>query len=107
MRVCIENSTGLLISSQSGDGAIFGTLVANAVRAGYAKGDVTESVVTEDAAKTLMDAASEAVKTYADHRREAYGSIVDQIDMQYWDAVNGTTVWNDHVAAIKAAHPKD
>ena len=39
-------------------------------------------------------------------RQEAYGSIGDQLDMQYWDGVNGTTVWADHVAAVKAAHPK-
>jgi hypothetical protein len=26
--------------------------------------------------------------------------------MQYWDAVNGTTTWKDHVAAVKAKYPK-
>jgi len=26
--------------------------------------------------------------------------------MQYWDSVNGTTTWADHIAAVKAAHPK-
>ena len=36
----------------------------------------------------------------------AYGPIQDQLDMIYWDQVNTTTVWRDHVAAVKAAHPK-
>ena len=35
-----------------------------------------------------------------------YTSISDQLDMQYWDAVNGTTTWKDYVASVKAAHPK-
>jgi hypothetical protein len=26
--------------------------------------------------------------------------------MQYHDAVDDTTTWKDHVAAVKAAHPK-
>ena len=46
------------------------------------------------------------VPTYAEQRREAYGSIGDQLDMQYHDAVDGTATWKDHVAAVKAAHPK-
>ena len=43
---------------------------------------------------------------YARARADAYASTGDQLDMQYWDNVNGTTTWKDHVASIKAAHPK-
>jgi hypothetical protein len=43
---------------------------------------------------------------YAEFRREAYGSIGDQLDMQYHDFVNGTTVWQNHIAAVKAKYPK-
>jgi len=39
-------------------------------------------------------------------RRTAYPSIQEQLDMQYWDSVNGTTTWADAIAAVKAAHPK-
>ena len=35
-------------------------------------------------------------------RKVEYGSIEDQMDMMYWDQVNGTTTWRDHVAAVKA-----
>ena len=38
-------------------------------------------------------------------RRSAYGELGDQLDMQYWDNVNGTTTWKDHVAAVKTANP--
>lgn len=43
---------------------------------------------------------------YARTRTEAYPSIEDQLDMQYWDSVNGTTTWADAIAAVKASHPK-
>ena len=43
---------------------------------------------------------------YIQARQEAYGSIADQLDMQYWDAVNGTTTWKDHVATVKSNNPK-
>jgi len=40
------------------------------------------------------------------HRSNAYPSLQEQADMQYWDAVNGTTTWVDAILAIKTAHPK-
>ena len=35
-------------------------------------------------------------------RVNAYGDIGAQMDMQYKDAVNGTTTWKDHIANVKA-----
>ena len=43
---------------------------------------------------------------YKSARQEAYGSIADQLDMQYWDNVNGTTTWKDHIAKVKSDNPK-
>ena len=43
---------------------------------------------------------------YKQARQEAYGSIADQLDMQYWDAVNDTTTWKDHIAKVKSDNPK-
>ena len=43
---------------------------------------------------------------YIQARQEAYKSIPDQLDMQYWDAVNGTTTWKDHIAQVKSDNPK-
>ena len=45
-------------------------------------------------------------KAYARARAEAYASIAEQLDMQYWDSVNGSRTWLDHVEAVKEAHPK-
>ena len=43
---------------------------------------------------------------YISARQAAYGSLADQMDMQYWDAVNSTTTWQDHVAKVKSDNPK-
>ena len=45
-------------------------------------------------------------KAYARARAEAYAPIAEQLDMQYWDSVNGSRTWLDHVEAVKEAHPK-
>lgn len=39
-------------------------------------------------------------------RKNAYPSIGQQLDMIYWDGVNGTSVWRDTIAAVKAQNPK-
>lgn len=45
-------------------------------------------------------------KKYQHLRAAAYPSLTEQLDMQYWDSINGTTVWADTIAAIKAKYPK-
>ena len=39
-------------------------------------------------------------------RRNAYGSMTEQLDMQYKDQINGTTTWKDFVANVKATTTK-
>lgn len=39
-------------------------------------------------------------------RKNEYPSIEDQLDMQYWDSVNGTTTWKDAIAKVKTDNPK-
>ena len=65
-----------------------------------------------DAARTTLNTEAAAI-LYQSQRTGAagttdtiYASIGDQLDMQYKDAVNGTTTWKDHVAAVKAKYPK-
>ena len=79
--------------------------------------DADGSSVTLDnakvaAARTALDTAAAAIaykskRTGADGTTDTiYASYGDQLDMQYKDAVNGTTTWKDHVAAVKAKYPK-
>lgn len=43
---------------------------------------------------------------YKHDRQQAYASLAEQLDMQYWDRVNGTDTWKQHIDAVKTAHPK-
>ena len=52
--------------------------------------------------KTAYDNA----KYQRDRAEKGYASVADQLDMQYWDAKNGTTTWADHVAKVKSDYPK-
>jgi len=47
-----------------------------------------------------------AIEDVRNARYLEYPSIQEQLDMQYWDSVNGTTTWADAIAAVKDAHPK-
>tara|TARA_R100000329_G_C7617627_1_gene219410 strand:+ start:2051 stop:2407 length:357 start_codon:yes stop_codon:yes gene_type:complete len=39
-------------------------------------------------------------------RAYCYPSIQEQFDMQYWDAINGTTKWKDAITKVKSDNPK-
>lgn len=39
-------------------------------------------------------------------RVAAYPSQDEQLDMQYWDALNGTSTWVDAITSIKVKYPK-
>jgi len=64
---------------------------------------IDESLVQAEVARLQAEHDSQA---YARARAEAYAPIADQLDMQYWDSVNGSRTWLDHVEAVKEAHPK-
>ena len=56
-----------------------------------------------------LNAAYTAWKTaeeYKHKREEAYPDWKTQMDMQYWDSVNGTTTWRDAIAKVKSDNPK-
>jgi len=65
--------------------------------------DASGDIVTVDlsAAQTLADS-----KAYVEQRVLKYPSIQEQLDMQYWDSVNGTTTWKDAIATVKTENPK-
>ena len=65
-----------------------------------------------DAAKAAIDAEAAAILYQKQRTGEAgttdtiYLPLAEQLDMQYWDLVNGTTTWKDHVKAVKDKYPK-
>ncbi len=56
--------------------------------------------------KIVIDESELDSDTHSEARLQAYPAIAEQLDMQYHDAVNGTTIWKDTIAAVKNAHPK-
>ena len=61
-----------------------------------------------DAQLNAVDSAADLAERQAAvraTRKQAYGDIGAQLDMQYHDNVDGTTTWKDHVAAVKTANP--
>ena len=58
--------------------------------------------------QSLIDAARVDLNklTYRSDRARAYPTIGEQLDMQYWDSVNGTSTWKDAIAKIKSDNPK-
>jgi hypothetical protein len=44
--------------------------------------------------------------TYKYQRASAYPSIQEQLDLLYWDKINGTDNWEQAIAAVKAEYPK-
>ena len=65
-----------------------------------------------DAARVTLDAEAAATLYKRQRTGEAFTTdtiylpVEEQLDMQYWDLVNGTTTWKDHVKAVKDKYPK-
>ena len=62
--------------------------------------------VSDIQAKMVEVQAEYDANQYQRDRATAYPSIQEQLDMQYWDNVNGTTTWEDAIAKVKADNPK-
>ena len=45
-------------------------------------------------------------KKYQRDRAINYPSLADQLDMQYWDKINGTNKWQQAINAVKQKYPK-
>lgn len=54
---------------------------------------------------TRLQAEYEA-KEYQRDRAVAYPSIQEQLDLLYWDKVNGTNNWEAAIEAVKTEYPK-
>jgi len=44
--------------------------------------------------------------SYIQKRKAAYPSVEEQLDMIYWDKVNGTNLWQEKITEIKTKYPK-
>ena len=56
-----------------------------------------------DAKVAEMQKAEDAIQYQRDR---SYPNIGDQLDMIYWDKINGTENWKEAIDKVKADHPK-
>ncbi len=56
--------------------------------------------------RTSEQKTSDGSKRYRQRRLRAYPSLRKQLDMIYWDKVDGTTLWVDEIKRIKELFPK-
>lgn len=54
---------------------------------------------------TSINEKLNAIAAVQETRKALYPKLEEQLDMQYWDNVNGTTTWKDKIAEIKTANP--
>ena len=77
---------------------------------------IPQDPINTDYQRFIQDVAEQGIEivegpdiiepSYQELRVAEYPSLQDQQDMQYWDQVNGTTVWKDTIEAIKTKYPK-
>lgn len=65
--------------------------------------DVDNNIVTWD--KTAADAWVDP-NAYKYQRQQAYEPIDEQLDMLYWDKINGTNNWETMITTVKNLYPK-
>ena len=92
---------GTVVSINDSTGAFDAS--GNSVSLDQSKIDAARATLNAEAAATLYQRQRTGEAGTTD---TIYASWGDQMDMQYKDAVNGTTTWKDHVAAVKAKYPK-
>ena len=63
----------------------------------------SEEVINQEISRLQAEYDS---KQYQRDRKKEYPSIEEQLDMLYWDSINGTTNWQQTIDTVKAKHPK-
>jgi len=48
----------------------------------------------------------ERINNIRNQRSNNYPFLADQLDMQYWDKINGTNKWQQAINAVKQKYPK-
>jgi hypothetical protein len=67
---------------------------------------VIELTPEEITALQVAEAERQAAIPYTEKRQAAYPPIADQLDMLYWDNVNGTNNWLSAIQSVKDQYPK-
>ena len=97
----MENKKFTAIHNLVGGAISFGSVPDEFI---YSDGQTPPSEAEIDTEMTRLQAEYDANQYQRDRQ---YPRIADQLDMQYWDEVNGTTTWKDAIAKVKSDNPKE
>ena len=101
-----EIQTVKLVNDHNGEAN--GYLVNGSMSVPMAEGNRHYAMVQEWIAEgNTPEPADVYTPTYAELRAAEYPSIQEQLDMQYWDKVNGTNQWQQSITTVKETYPKD
>lgn len=67
---------------------------------------ITEIGKTIPKSAVIIEPKVVITENYGTRRRQAYGSIEDQLDALYWDMVNGSNRWVNHITKVKKKYKK-
>ena len=77
---------------------------------------IPKDPANRDYQKFIQDVAEQGIEIvegpdivepdYATLRQQEYPSREEQLDMMYWDRVNGTNIWEETIQSIKDKYPK-
>jgi hypothetical protein len=67
---------------------------------------ITQPTQSEIDAEVIRLQVKYDAQEYARSRTAEYPSLKDQQDMQFHDAIDGTTTWQDAIQVIKDKYPK-
>ncbi len=66
----------------------------------------TEELAIEKYNAIKFREANPPKPSYKELRAKEYPPIPDQLDMIYWDRINGTNNWEKTITAVKEKYPK-
>tara|TARA_Y200000002_G_scaffold372818_1_gene371097 strand:- start:1812 stop:2150 length:339 start_codon:yes stop_codon:yes gene_type:complete len=92
--------TGQWFGWSNSKNKIYSNLIVHDGGSKPSESDCTSGLASLQAAWDLEN------NSYKSKRREVYPSQAEQFDMQYWDAINGTTTWKDAITKVKSDFPK-
>jgi len=67
--------------------------------------DITPTQQELENALIIANEQDVILNTY-EKRIKEYGEIGSQLDMIYWDKINGTNKWEEHITEVKEKYPK-
>lgn len=68
---------------------------------------LNKTLAVDENDELILVETSKPILSYQESRSLKYPPFQEQLDMIYWDNVNGTDLWLQTISAIKSEFPKE